>query len=165
MGIKRRQSWAFATFFPFRYSLIRYFNVAIRYRYSATFKKFAIRYLLYTIRVHRPFSERPFLERPFSERPISERPSSEGDHSPNDHSPKATILRTTNIRKRPILGRLIIAEATMGAIFAIAKNREKFMTQQTLDNILFQNFTHSPGFSLSAAPDFSSLPQATCIGT
>jgi hypothetical protein len=27
------QSWAFATFFPFRYSLIRYFNVAIRYRY------------------------------------------------------------------------------------------------------------------------------------
>jgi hypothetical protein len=34
------QSWAFATFFPFRYSLIRYFNVAIRYRYSATFQKF-----------------------------------------------------------------------------------------------------------------------------
>jgi hypothetical protein len=44
------QSWAFATFatfFPFRYSLIRYFNVAIRYRYSATFKKFAIRYSLF----------------------------------------------------------------------------------------------------------------------
>jgi hypothetical protein len=36
----------------------------------------------------------------------------------------------------------------MGAIFAMAKNRVK-------------NFTHSPGFSLSAAPDFSSLPQAT----
>jgi tetrahydromethanopterin S-methyltransferase subunit E len=44
------QSWAFATFFPFRYSLIRYFNVAIRYRYSATFQKFAIRYSLYAIR-------------------------------------------------------------------------------------------------------------------
>jgi hypothetical protein len=41
------QSWAFATFFPFRYSLIRYFNVAIRYRYSATFQKFAIRYSLF----------------------------------------------------------------------------------------------------------------------
>jgi hypothetical protein len=39
-----------ATFFPFRYSLIRYFNVAIHYRYSATFQKFAIRYLLYAIR-------------------------------------------------------------------------------------------------------------------
>jgi hypothetical protein len=34
-----QQSWAFATFFPFRYSLIRYFNVAIHYRYSATFQK------------------------------------------------------------------------------------------------------------------------------
>jgi hypothetical protein len=44
------QSWAFATFFPFRYSLIRYFNVAIRYRYSATFQKFAIRYSLHAIR-------------------------------------------------------------------------------------------------------------------
>jgi hypothetical protein len=43
------QSWAFATFFPFRYSLIRYFNVAIRFCYSATFQKFAIRYLLYAI--------------------------------------------------------------------------------------------------------------------
>jgi hypothetical protein len=41
------QSWAFATFFPFRYSLVRYFNVAIHYRYSATFQKFAIRYLLF----------------------------------------------------------------------------------------------------------------------
>jgi hypothetical protein len=40
------QSWAFATFFPYRYSLVRYFNVAIRYRYSATFQKFAIRYSL-----------------------------------------------------------------------------------------------------------------------
>jgi hypothetical protein len=29
-----------------RYSLIRYFNVAIRYRYSATFQTFAIRYSL-----------------------------------------------------------------------------------------------------------------------
>jgi hypothetical protein len=44
------QSWAFATFFPFRYSLIRYFHVAICYRYSATFQKFAIRYSLYAIR-------------------------------------------------------------------------------------------------------------------
>jgi hypothetical protein len=44
-----QQSWAFATFFPFRYSLIRYFNVAIHYRYSATFQKFAIRYSLYAI--------------------------------------------------------------------------------------------------------------------
>jgi hypothetical protein len=35
----------------------------------------------------------------------------------------------------------------MGAIFAMAKNREK-------------TFTHSPGFSPSAAPDFLSLPQA-----
>jgi hypothetical protein len=38
------------------------------------------------------------------------------------------------------------------------------MAQQTLDNIgtvLFKTFTHSPGFSRSAAPDFSSLPQAT----
>jgi hypothetical protein len=101
--------------------------------------------------VHRPFSERPFLERPFSERPISERPISEGDHSPNDHSPKATILRTTNIRKRPILGRLIIAEATMGAIFAIAKNREKCMTQQTLDNI------GTVSKLLHILPDFLSL--------
>jgi hypothetical protein len=41
------QSWAFATFFPFRYSLVRYFNVAIHYRYSATFQKFAIRYSLF----------------------------------------------------------------------------------------------------------------------
>jgi hypothetical protein len=41
------QSWAFATFFPFRYSLICYLNVAICYRYSATFQKFAIRYLLF----------------------------------------------------------------------------------------------------------------------
>jgi hypothetical protein len=41
---------AFATFFPFRYSLIRCFNVAIRYRYFATFQKFAIRYSLYAIR-------------------------------------------------------------------------------------------------------------------
>jgi hypothetical protein len=37
-----KQSWAFATFFPFCYSLIRYFTVAIRYRYSATFQKFAL---------------------------------------------------------------------------------------------------------------------------
>jgi hypothetical protein len=36
------QSWAFTTFFPFCYSLICYFNVAIRYRYSAAFQKFAI---------------------------------------------------------------------------------------------------------------------------
>jgi hypothetical protein len=43
------QSWAFATFFPFPYSLIHYFNVAIRYRYSATFQKFAIRYSLYAV--------------------------------------------------------------------------------------------------------------------
>jgi hypothetical protein len=49
--------------------------------------------------VHSPFSERPF-----SERPIYERPISGGDHSPNDHSPKATILRTTNLRRIPILG-------------------------------------------------------------
>jgi hypothetical protein len=41
------QSWAFATFFPFRYSLIRYFNVAICYRYSVTFQKFAICYSLF----------------------------------------------------------------------------------------------------------------------
>jgi hypothetical protein len=34
----------------------------------------------------------------------------ESDHSLNDHTPKATILRTTNLRKRPILGRLIIAK-------------------------------------------------------
>jgi hypothetical protein len=46
----KKQSWAFATFFPFRYSLIRYFNEAIRYRYSATFQKFAIRYSLYAFR-------------------------------------------------------------------------------------------------------------------
>jgi hypothetical protein len=45
-----QQSWAFATFFPYRYWLIRYFNVAICYRYSATFQKFAIRYSLYAIR-------------------------------------------------------------------------------------------------------------------
>jgi hypothetical protein len=32
------------------------------------------------------------------------------------------------------------------------------MTQQTLDS--FKTFSHSPGFSRSAAPDFSSLPQA-----
>jgi hypothetical protein len=44
------QSWGFATFFPFRYLLIRYFNVAIRYHYSATFQKFAICYSLYAIR-------------------------------------------------------------------------------------------------------------------
>jgi hypothetical protein len=44
------QSWAFATFFPFRNSLIQYFNVAICYRYSATFQKLAIRYSLYAIR-------------------------------------------------------------------------------------------------------------------
>jgi hypothetical protein len=48
--VYKAQSWAFGTFFPFRYSLIRYFNVAIRYRYSATFQKFAIRYSLYAIR-------------------------------------------------------------------------------------------------------------------
>jgi hypothetical protein len=41
------QSWAFATFFPFHYSLNSYFNVAIRYCYSATFQKFAIRYMLF----------------------------------------------------------------------------------------------------------------------
>jgi hypothetical protein len=35
------------------------------------------------------------MERPFSE---------------SDHSPKATILRTTIPRKRPILGKLIIAK-------------------------------------------------------
>jgi hypothetical protein len=46
----KNQSWAFATFFPFRYSLIHYFNVPICYRYSATFQKFAIRYSLYAIR-------------------------------------------------------------------------------------------------------------------
>jgi hypothetical protein len=38
------QSWAFAAFSPIRYSLIRYFNAAIHYRYSATFLNFAIRY-------------------------------------------------------------------------------------------------------------------------
>jgi hypothetical protein len=46
----RAGQWAFATFFPFRYSLIRYFNEAIRYCYSATFQKFAICYSLYAIR-------------------------------------------------------------------------------------------------------------------
>jgi hypothetical protein len=54
------QSWAFATFFPFRYSLIRYFNIAIRYRYSTTFQKFAIRYSLYAIR-YTLFAIRYFL--------------------------------------------------------------------------------------------------------
>jgi hypothetical protein len=67
-------------------------------------------FLSQEIAVHWPFSERPFSERPISERPISERPISEGDHSPNDHSPKATILRTTNLREQPILGRLIIVK-------------------------------------------------------
>jgi hypothetical protein len=32
-----------------RYSLIRYFNEAIRYRYSATFQKFAISYSLFPL--------------------------------------------------------------------------------------------------------------------
>jgi hypothetical protein len=103
--------------------------------------------------VHQPFSERPISEQPFSERPISERPIPKGDHSPNDHSPKATILRTTNLRttnpqRRPFSERPFSesdhspndqypkttnprktdycqAVATMGAIFAMAKNREK----------------------------------------
>jgi hypothetical protein len=34
-------------FFPF--SLFRYFNAAIRYRYSATFLNFAIRYSLFSL--------------------------------------------------------------------------------------------------------------------
>jgi hypothetical protein len=38
------QSWAFATFSHICYSLIRYFNAAIHYRYSTTFLNFAIRY-------------------------------------------------------------------------------------------------------------------------
>jgi hypothetical protein len=66
---------------------------------------------------------------------------SPNDQSPNDQSPKATILRTTILRKRPfserpILGRLINAKP-------------------------FQNFYTFSRIFLSAAPDFSSLPQAT----
>jgi hypothetical protein len=75
------------------------------------------------------------------------------DHSPNDHSPKATILRTTILRKRPFSERPISehdqssedcqAGATIGAIFAMAKNREK-------------TFKHSPigryGYQIS--PNF-----------
>jgi hypothetical protein len=43
------QSWAFATFSPFRYSLFRYFITSFRYRYSATFLNIAIRYSLFAI--------------------------------------------------------------------------------------------------------------------
>jgi hypothetical protein len=77
------------------------------------------------------------------------------DQSPNDQSSKATILRTTilrttNLRKRPILGRLIIAKPDpQWAQFSQWVRTEK------------KSFTHSPGFSLSAAPDFSSVTQAT----
>jgi hypothetical protein len=105
--------------------------------------------------VHRPFSEQPFSERPISEWPIFERPIPEGDNSPNDHSPKATILRTTNLRKRPVLGRLIIAEATMGAIFAMAKNRGKCMTQQIMGTTNPGQYTVSK--LLHILPDFLSM--------
>jgi hypothetical protein len=44
------QSWAFATFYHIRKSLFCYFNVPFRYRYSATFLNFAIRYPLFAIR-------------------------------------------------------------------------------------------------------------------
>jgi hypothetical protein len=72
----------------------------------------------------------------------------------------------------------------MGAIFAMAKNREKCIffifilmiiltasaSKTQLNSLLdnkpwtiycFKTFSHSPGFSLSAVPDFSFLPQAT----
>jgi hypothetical protein len=48
--------------------------------------------------------------------PFSERPFSESDHSPNDQSPKTTNPRKTDYCQ---------AGATMGTIFAMAKNREK----------------------------------------
>jgi hypothetical protein len=48
--VPNRQSWAFATFSPIRYSLFHYyFKTSFRYRYSATFPKIAIRYLLFAI--------------------------------------------------------------------------------------------------------------------
>jgi hypothetical protein len=43
------QSWAFATFSPIRYLLLRYFNTSFRYPYSATFPKITIRYSLFAI--------------------------------------------------------------------------------------------------------------------
>jgi hypothetical protein len=70
----------------------------------------------------RPFSEPPFSERPISERPISERPIPEGDHSLNDHSPNDQSPKTANPQKTDYCQ---AKEATMGAIFAMAKNREK----------------------------------------
>jgi hypothetical protein len=51
------QSWAFATFFPIRYSLIRYFNVAIRYRYSATFQK-GVGIFLHVLHVYYSFHQK-----------------------------------------------------------------------------------------------------------
>jgi hypothetical protein len=47
----------------------------------------------------------------------------EGDHSLNDQSLKATILQTTILRKRPILGRLIIAKLEQQGAISNCRSR------------------------------------------
>jgi hypothetical protein len=58
-----------------------------------------------------------------------------------------TNLRTTNLRRRPFSERPISENDQSSEVWLLPSR--------------FKTFTHSPGFSLSAAPDFSSLPQAT----
>jgi hypothetical protein len=87
------------------------------------------------------------------ERPISEWPIPEGDHSPNDHSQKATILRTTNFRKRPILGRLIIVKPELNRnvfythfriLLTIQIILKYFWVQKSMDRYTNKPWTDKP---------------------